>query len=99
MAPEFCHDICMAKIKRLRDIYRFPGFTPYSSLRGVFGDHRAVVIRLGRRQKKRSAASVAKSNFAITTSDLGKCVIFPVETDASTWTTRDGASLVRGVRP
>ena len=30
----------MAKIKRLLDIYRFPGFVPSSTLRGVFGDHR-----------------------------------------------------------
>ena len=35
----------MAKIKSLLDIYRFPGFVPFSSLRGVFGDHRAVVAR------------------------------------------------------
>jgi hypothetical protein len=89
----------MSKIKRLLDIYRFPGFLPYSSLRGVFGDHRAVVIQLRRRQKKQSAASVAKSNFAITTSALGKCVTFPVETDASIWNTKEDALIARGVRP
>src|ERR1700680_408152 len=98
-APEFCHDIRMAKIKRLLDIYRFPGFVPFSSLRGVFGDHRAVVMRLRRRQKKRCAASAARSNFATTTNGLGKCAISPAETDASTWPTKDGASIARGARP
>jgi hypothetical protein len=88
----------MAKIERLRDVYRFPGFVPFSSLKGVFGDHRAIVIRLRRRQKKRCAASVARSSFAITTNGLGVCAISPAGIDASTWRTRDGVSIARGVR-
>ena len=98
-APEFCHDVCMAKIKRLLDIYRFPGFVPFSSLKGVFGDHRAIVIGLRRRQKKRCAASVARSNFAITTNGLEKSATSLAETVASTWPTRDGVSIARGARP
>ena len=43
-APEFCHDVGMAKSKRLRDIYRFPGFVPSSTLRGVFGGSSRPVI-------------------------------------------------------
>jgi hypothetical protein len=97
--PEFCHDISMAKIKRLLDIYRFPGFVPFSSLQGVFGDHRAIVVRLRRRQKKRSAECVAKSSFIITTNGLGEYVTCPVGIDASTWPTKDGASIVHGARP
>jgi hypothetical protein len=89
----------MAKIKRLLDVYRFPGLVPYFPLRGVFGDHRAVVIHLRRRQKKRYAESAAKSNFAITTNDLGECATSPVETDASIWLTRGGVSIARGARP
>jgi hypothetical protein len=42
----------MAKLKRLRDIYRFPGFVPRPKVRGIFGDPRAVVITLQRRRKK-----------------------------------------------
>jgi hypothetical protein len=98
-APEFCHDVIMAKIKRMLDIYRFPGFVPLSSLRGVFGDHRAIVIRLRRRQKKRCAASAAKSSFATMTNGLDKYAISPAATDASTWPTKDGVSSVRGARP
>ena len=88
----------MAKIKRLLDIYRFPGFVPFSSLRGVFGDHRAVVMRLRRRQKKRCAVFVAKSSFTTTISGHGKYATCPAETDAFTWPTTDGVSIVRGVR-
>jgi len=89
----------MAKIKRLLDIYRFPGFVPSSTLRGVFGDHRALVISLRRRQKKRSAASAAKSSSATTTNVFERCAICPVATDASTWPTKVGVSIAGGVRP
>ena len=89
----------MAKIKRLLDIYRFPGFVPFFSLRGVFGDHRAIVMRLRRRQKKRCAASVEKSSFTTTTNGLGKFAIYPAETDACTWPTKDGVSIAHGARP
>ena len=59
----------MANFKRLHDLYRFPGFVPLPKVRGVFGDSRAVVITLRRRQKKRAVVSVAK-NIAVTmTSD------------------------------
>jgi hypothetical protein len=98
-APEFCHDVGMAKIKRLLDTYRFPGFVPFPSLRGVFGDHRAIVIRLRRRQKKQCAASAARPSFATTTNGLGKYAISPAETDASTWPTKGGVSSAHGVRP
>ena len=43
----------MGKIKRLQDVYRFPGFVPLAQVRGVFGDPYAVVITLRRRRKKR----------------------------------------------
>ena len=47
----------MNKIKHLRDIYRFTNFRPEFSVKGVFGDPMALVIRLRRRQKKRFAES------------------------------------------
>jgi len=89
----------MAKIKRLLDVYRFPGFVPFSSLKGVFGDHRAIVIHLRRRQKKQCVASVAKSNFATTTNDLAPSAISRAETGVSTWPTMDGVSIARAARP
>ena len=46
-------------MKRLRDSYRFPRFHPALTVRGLFGDPRARVIRLTRRSKKRGAEFVA----------------------------------------
>jgi len=42
----------MAKIRRLLDEYQFPGFRPRATIKGVFGDSKARVIQLERRQKK-----------------------------------------------
>jgi len=43
----------MRKIKRLEDAYRFPGFRPLRTLKGVFGDPWVRVVVL-RRQRKRT---------------------------------------------
>lgn len=50
----------MSKIKHLRDIYKFTNFRPEFSVKGVFGDPMALVIRLHRRQKKHFVASADK---------------------------------------
>lgn len=47
----------MTKIKHLRDVYRFPNFVPETTVKGIFGDPMALVIRLRRRQKKHFAGS------------------------------------------
>src|ERR1700674_4005886 len=47
------------RMKRLRDSYRFPRFHPALTVRGLFGDPRARVIRLTRRSKKPGAEFVA----------------------------------------
>ena len=52
----------MGKLKRLQDIYRFPGFIPMAEVRGVFGDPWAVVITLRRRRKKRAAGSAGAAS-------------------------------------
>jgi hypothetical protein len=73
----------MAKFKQLHDLYRFPGFVPQATMRGVFGDPQAVVITLRRRQKKPSATSAAKRTGPATTSGLDAFAIFPAATSAS----------------
>jgi hypothetical protein len=73
----------MANFKLLRDLYQFPGFVPFSQVRGLFGDPMAVVITLRRRRKKRSAAPAGRPIEVITTNGLGKYAIFPVETNGS----------------
>ena len=46
----------MKKIKKLLDEYCFPGFRPKAGVKGKFGDNKARIIQLARRQKKRTAA-------------------------------------------
>jgi hypothetical protein len=87
----------MAKFKLLLDLYRFPGFVPVPTIRGVFGDPQAVVIQLQRRRKKLSVASVARSIAAITTSGHGGCAISPVATNVSIWPFCYVGSRVPGV--
>jgi len=41
--------------RRLWDAYAFPGFRPESTVRGIFGDPKARVIRLSWRSKKHCA--------------------------------------------
>lgn len=47
----------MQKHRRLKDEYRYPGFVPLTTVKGVFGDPRAVIISLRRCRKKRAAAT------------------------------------------
>ena len=61
----------MKKIKKLLDEYRFPGFRPLAILKGKFGDNRARIIRLVRRQKKLYAVAVGRRTRASTTGRLG----------------------------
>lgn len=42
----------MKKIKKLLDIYRFPGYRPIAAIKGKFGDSKAVTIQLKRNSKK-----------------------------------------------
>jgi hypothetical protein len=46
--------------RELRDAYRFPGFIPGRTIRGIFGDPQARVVSLTRRAKKQSAGRVAR---------------------------------------
>jgi hypothetical protein len=42
----------MHKINQLEDIYRFPGFRPLHTLKGLFGDPKARIVVFKRRGKK-----------------------------------------------
>jgi hypothetical protein len=87
----------MAKLKRLTDIYRFPGFVPQPKIHGIFGDPWAVVITLQRRRKKRAAGSAARSITAITTSGPDGSATSPVATNASTSPLSSAGSNAHGV--
>lgn len=84
----------MAKNRRLLDEYRFPGFRPRSQLQGIFGDPHARVIRLQRRQKKRSAGVAGEYMGAITTGRCGGSETLAAETSGFTWRWKSAGSFV-----
>ena len=79
------------KIKRLRDSYRFPNFSPALTVTGVFGDPRARLIQLTRRSKKRSAVYVKRLNAVGTIAARDAPATFPV---AAFGFTLDGMAAV-----
>jgi hypothetical protein len=82
----------MGKIKRLQDVYRFPGFVPLAQVRGVFGDPYAVVITLRRRRKKRAVVFADVPIAPSTISVLDGCATCPVGTNGFTWSFRFAGS-------
>lgn len=99
MACETCHDQCMAKFTRLRDLYSFPGFVAAATIRGVFGDPYAVVNNLRRRRKKHAAASVAPVSAPSTINPREGSAISIAVAGASTWSSRFDAFSVRSAKP
>ena len=90
-----CYESCMRK-KTLSDSYRFPGFTPQRTVVGIFGDSNARVIRLTRRGKKQSVASVARFTEALTIKRSSGSVISPLAMPASIWNYRYDESSAGG---
>jgi len=89
----------MRKIMRLPDTYRFPGFRPAATVRGIFGDPKARIVSLQRRRKKRPVAFAANPSAPITTASGGGSATCRVATPASTWSSSLAASSVVGVVP
>jgi hypothetical protein len=87
----------MGKLRRLQDVYRFPGFVPMAEVRGVFGDPWAVVITLRRRRKKRSVESAAGLIAPSTISAHVASAISPAATGGSTSISQSGGFVVPGV--
>ena len=75
----------MRKTKRLWDAYRFPGFTPETEVSGIFGDPKALVIKLRRRGKKRIAEPADGYTGRFTTARCDRFGICRVATVASGW--------------
>jgi len=88
----------MAKHKQLRDMYRFPGFYPQQKTSGVFGDSRAILIRLKRRGKKQPVVPVGLSIGPSTTERLAESGICPAGICGFTWRWRFAASFAEGAR-
>ena len=86
----------MGKIRRLLDVYQFPGFRPKAKLKGVFGDPKARVIRLERRQKKQGAGVAARGIGVTTTASRGVSEILPAGMCGYTWKWQSAASPAGG---
>jgi hypothetical protein len=89
----------MKHLKRLQELYAFPGFIPQATVRGLFGDSWAVVLTLKRLRKKRPVASVAKFIAATTTKLLVGLVTYRPVTAACIWNSRFGGCSAAVVGP
>ena len=75
----------MHKHNRLTDAYRFPGFTPSQTVKGIFGDPKAKVIHLHRRQKKQLVLSVDEPTAVSTIINSDVFAISRAVTDECIW--------------
>ncbi len=67
------------------DEYRFPGFRPVAKIKGKFGDSKALLITLKRRQKKQHVAIVAPFIKAIMTTRQDLFVTYHVVANGFIW--------------
>lgn len=81
---------------RLPDTYRFPGFRPDALVRGIFGDPKARVVALRRRQKKRSVAFAVNRAEVSMIASFGGSATSLVATPACSWKWKSDASIAVG---
>jgi hypothetical protein len=81
------------RLRRLWDTYRFAGFRPGATVVGIFGDPKVRIIRLRRRGKKRSAASVAGRLELGTTGRIVASATSPAATREFIWRWKSGVLL------
>jgi hypothetical protein len=89
----------MAQNTQLCDLYTFPGCTPHSHIRGLFGDPYAAVITLRRRSKKAPVEGAAKFSARSTIKRSVWSVTSRPVGDASTFRFRFAASTAEHVTP
>jgi hypothetical protein len=71
--------------RQLRDSYRFAGFFPAGTVRGVFGDPKVRILTLHRREKKQPVEFVTGGTAAFTTRSFAWSATLPVVNTISTW--------------
>jgi hypothetical protein len=84
----------MKKIKKLLDVYAYPGFHPQAAIKGIFGDNRSRIITLVRVQKKLSAGAAVLLIKASMTARSGASGIYPAVISGFIWKWRFGESNV-----
>jgi len=83
--------------RRLWDAYAFAGFRPEGTVRGIFGDPKARIIKLNRRSKKRDAPIAEACTTAGTIVRSGVYAICLAATRAYTLSLRSDASFAKRV--
>jgi hypothetical protein len=86
----------MGHIRRLLDVYQFPGFRPKAQIKGIFGDPKACVLQLERRQKKQCAGGAVRGVGVTTTARRGLSGTSPVEMRGFIWKWQCGESFAGG---
>lgn len=84
----------MKKIKKLLDVYTFPGFRPLAAVKGKFGDNRARIIQLVRCQKKHYAVVVIRLIKIFMTGKPGVSEICHAAMSGYIWNLKYGGSIV-----
>ena len=59
------HNLGMRKKLKLEDTYRFPGFSPASTVHGVFGDQKARIVTLKRTGTRMICGGCSAVNYAV----------------------------------
>lgn len=88
----------MVRYRRLWDTYRFPGFRPQHTVKGIFGDPKARVVRLVRRGKKRLVGFAVLFIPRFTTARPGRFGTSPAGMRAFTWKWRSDGWIAEGAR-
>lgn len=86
----------MRKRRSLSDLYLFPGFRPYKTLHGLFGDSNARVIKLNRRGEKLFAAYAVQLIGPLVIVESALSVICPLAAPEFTSSWRFAESSVAG---
>ena len=89
----------MQKPRRLDDTFRFPGFRPEATVRGIFGDPKARILRLQRLGKKRPVDRVDGRTERSTIARLVEYATSLVATLGCTWRSRSGAWIAGAATP
>jgi hypothetical protein len=80
----------------LRDLFAFPGFVATATLKGVFGDPKARIVRLRRQKKRQCVPIVAIAAAATTTSGYAEPATCEWRTGSCMWSSSAGGSTAQG---
>jgi hypothetical protein len=82
--------------KSIRSLFTLPGFVAVSTLKGVFGDRYARIMKLKRRKKQPFVRTVVTAAGGVTINGSCGSVISRFPGGGSTWSSSAGVSIARG---